>query len=431
MGASSDNGKNKNPWERLEGQELELHALEDLTQILNQAKSEEERSAKPEAGPTQEQRTTQIDHLFQHVIGRLQEESQKDAGALAKRLSALEKLEKGFLGLLVARIEAIEQRLHFLQRERMRLERLIDTSSKSILGMLFTGVKSQFQLKNIKAELHILHEEKQRIWQKKRAFNTARAAVIGKSKESAQTVLQSLYEAGLLRLQDRLLGVLDECLRQAEGAGMAFAFALEEGAVSEGQRFGRFVKGLSPREKNFIDCASDEKSYAHGADELLTELDDILQEYGVSDASAIPNRCLFFAKLLVGRLEKPSIPPDICAALYRLFEGKGSVDQKALATLVASWSPRVKNHVARVIDLVNRITVLNLRKATHASETTIRRNLVRIFRDFLIRYADVLSGLSEQEKPVMTERRRHQEKVNRVIEEALRYLVSHWDSLNP
>src|ERR1700738_5195665 len=95
-------------WEKLTNQDLELHGLEDLATLIHQAKMGEEQYQP-------EKRTGQIDHLFQHVMGRLKQESQKDAGELSKRLVALEKLEKGLAGFLVARIEAMDHRIHKLQ----------------------------------------------------------------------------------------------------------------------------------------------------------------------------------------------------------------------------------------------------------------------------------------------------------------------------
>jgi hypothetical protein len=412
----------KDIWDKLEDQELELHAIEELATLLDQAKAQEGVNGEL---TLREQRTSQIDGLFQHIMGRIQEESKKDFSDLVKRLVALNRLETGFVSLLVARIEVMEQRIHVLQREQSRLERIIDASSQSILRRLFTGVKSQFQLKNVKAELRRLTEEKQRIWQKKEAFNQVRESLLGKTKEKAKTVLQERRERGLILLQDYLFGIVDEALKAAEASGNVGGFQLSEADHVAGEhRFGRFVRGLGPKEKNFIDKAGDVNSYAEGEGTLLEDLKLMIHEIHPDAASWLPNRCLFLSKLLAKQADGSLIPTDQCVALYHLFE-RVSPTIEALKATIAQWPEEAQRRLAMLVGFIRRIAALNRMDSHHLTEQAIRKNLTRIFRDLLIDYSDVMAGLSEQEKPTPFERRRHQERVNRVLDDALRFMVDH------
>lgn len=425
MNDFSENEKNKRLWEKLEEPDLEFRALEELAQLLNQAKVDEEFQAKGGSRTNLEDRTGQIESLFQHVIGRLQDESQKDAAELSKRLVALESLEKGLAGFLVARIEAMEHRIHKLQLERVRLEKIIDKSSKSIFGLLFTGVKSQFQLKSVKAELRILQEEKQRIWQKKNVLNSVRASVLGKSKECAQTVLQQAREEGLDHLQDWLMSRIEQCVASAEATGDLSGLILD-GASKDPVCFGRFIKGLNTKEKAFIDRASDASNYAHGITELSDELSELLTEVQQESPGAVANRCLFLAKLLVGRRSE-SLFSGETLAFFRLAE-KEQLLLPFVREELDRLSPQVRQRVAQIILLVRRIEALNAGTSTH-SQLHVRKDLSRIFRDLLIRYQDVVYRLPDIERPLITERRRHSERVNHLLDKLMRFLVDHCDTL--
>lgn len=420
----------KDLWDKLEDQELQLHAIEDLAQLLDQAKAvETANEIRVTTAGGSDQSTAQIDRLFQHVIGRIHEESKHDISTLAKRLVALNRLEKGFVSLLVARIDALEQRIHHLQREQSRLERIIHDSSHSILR-LFTGVRSQFQLKNVKAELRTLNEEKLRVWQKKEAFNSVRERLLSKSKAGARTVLQERRERGLYLLQDRLIAMIDEALEAAEAADHhQHGFHLSESSqVGKGHLFGRFVRGLSPKEKAFVDKASDVNSYGEGEDGLLEELHSVMQEIHPDANKWLPNRCLFLGKLLAKQGEGCLVPTEKCVDTYKLFE-KTLPTLEAVQALLLDWPELARIRLVQLVRLIHRICALNSKAHPKSSVAVSRKALARIFRDLLICDADVTAGLSGNEKPTSIERRRHQERVNRALDDMLRFMVDHTDEL--
>lgn len=416
MTKEDDEIKRRSLWEKLEGQELDLHALEELSQLLSEAKTEEKQQKKEKASSLQP--PSQVEGLFHHVIKRLQEESAKDVKALASRLFAVENLEKEFAGFLVAKIEAMDRRISHLQRERLRLEKLIVNSSKSIFGVLFTGVKSQFQLKTIKAELRTLQGEKRRIWQRKEAFNEARVSLLSQSKAEALSLLHQAREREICSLLDYLLESLSRLLDRAESLGSPLGFALDNSP----KRFGRFIRGLSAKEKAFIDQVSDLNRHRESKIPLVETLNELIQE-SCKEEIALPNHCLFLIKLLVQKCLEPLMPTELCVWIYKLCDTK-QPDLKALRNCLERLPSPAAHRLTLITSLIKRIAKLN-----HCDQDpTSVRHLVRMFRDLWIRYSDVLDGLEDQDRPALNERRRHQERVNRSLDDALHFIVDLFSS---
>lgn len=424
MSDAADREKYRDLWRKLHKHKLDFHALEELASLLNEAKIEEQRKLAEQQSLADDSQRNQIDALFRHVIVRLKEVYQKETKDLAKHLVAIDKLEKGFASFLVARIEAMDHRMHYLHVERARLERLIDSSSKSVLGTIFTGLKSQYRLQNVKAELRSLQEEKQRVWQKKEAFNLTRSRHAVQSKEEALTLLQRQREERLWHLQDRLLDLMDKQLSEMEAGRLASGFFLHESSYP---CFGRFKSGLSPQEKSFIDQTCHPNTYVRKLEEVSSEMEQLLKT-SVHELSELPNRCLFFAKLLAGKRAEPMLRSEILILLYDLFERQSATVDEVRA-IITGLPEQTRQRITKVVALMRRIAYVNGASYGENLHHPKQHYLAGIFRDLLARYHDVLQALPESRKPSNMERRRHHERVNRTLDEMLHFIVHHWEAL--